>query len=167
MNFTIVLFKKWLKVNEIEMYSTHNEGKFGVAERFVRTLKNKIHKLMTAVSKSVYIDKLDDMVNEYSNTYHRTIKMKPIEVKDNTYIDSIKEINDKNPKFKVSDLARTSKCKNNFAKGYTPNWSEEVYVMKEVKNTVLNDDNDGLIRYENSFNSWIDKKDLIEWNYLV
>ena len=73
-----------------------------------------------------------------------------------------KEINDKDPKFKVRDLARISKCKNNFAKGYTPNWSEEVYVMKEVKNTVLSDDNDGLIRYENSFNSWIDKKDLIE-----
>ena len=90
MNFTKVLFKKWLKVNEIEMYSTHNEGQFGVAERFIRTLKNKIHKLMTAVSKNEYIDKLDDMVNEYSNTYHRTIKMKPIEVKDNTYIDSIK-----------------------------------------------------------------------------
>ena len=91
---------------------------------------------MTAVSKNVYIDKLDDIVNEYNNTYHRTIKMKPIEVKDNTYIDSIKEVNDKDSKFKVGDHVRISKYKNIFAKGYTPNWSEEVFVIKEVKNTV-------------------------------
>ena len=114
-------FKKWLKDNDIEMYSTHNEGKSVVAERFIRTLKNKIYKHMTAVSKNVYIDKLDDIVNEYNNTYHRTIKMKPIEVKDNTYIDSIKEVNDKDPKFKVGDHVRISKYKNIFAKGYTPN----------------------------------------------
>ena len=91
---------------------------------------------MTAVSKNVYIDKLDDIVNEYNNTYHRTIKMKPIEVKDNTYIDSIKEVNDKDPKFKVGDHVRISKYKNIFAKGYTPNWSEELFVIREVKNTV-------------------------------
>ena len=91
---------------------------------------------MTAVSKNVYIDKLDDIVNEYNNTYHRTIKMKPIEVKDNTYIDSIKEVNDKDPKFKVGDHVRISKYKNIFAKGYTPNQSEEAFVIKEVKNTV-------------------------------
>ena len=90
---------------------------------------------MTAVSKNVYIDKLDDIVNEYNNTYHRTIKMKPIEVKDNTYIDSIKEVNDKDPKFKVGHHVRISKYKNIFAKGYTPNQSEEVFVIK-VKNTV-------------------------------
>ena len=109
-------FKKWLKDNDIEMYSTHNEGKSVVAERFIRTLKNKIYKHMTAVSKNVYIDKLDDIVNEYNNTYHRTIKMKPIEVKDNTYIDSIKEVNDKDPKFKVGDHVRISQYKNIFAK---------------------------------------------------
>ena len=91
---------------------------------------------MPAISKNVYIDKLDDIVNEYNNTYHRTIKMKPIEVKDNTYIDSIKEVNDKDSKFKVGDHVRISKYKNIFAKGYTPNWSEEVLVIKEVKNTV-------------------------------
>ena len=91
---------------------------------------------MTAVSKNVYIDKLDDIVNEYNNTYHRTIKMKPIEVKDNTFIDSIKEVNDKDPKFKGRDHVRISKYKNIFAKGYTPNWSEEVFMIKEVKNTV-------------------------------
>ena len=118
------------------MYPTHNERKSITAERFIRTLKNKIYKHMTAVSKNVYIDKLDDIVNEYNNTYHRTIKMKPIEVKDNTYIDSIKEVNDKDPKFKVGDHVRISKYKNIFAKGYTPNWSEELFVIREVKNTV-------------------------------
>ena len=118
------------------MYSTQNEGKSVVAERFIRTLKNKIYKHMTAVSKNVYIDKLDDIVNEYNNTYHRTIKMKPIEVKDNTYIDSIKEVNDKDPKFKIVDHVRISRYKNIFAKGYTPNWSEEVFVIKEDKNIV-------------------------------
>ena len=112
-------FKKWLKDNDIEMYSTHNEGKSVVAERFIRTLKNKIYKHMTAVSKNVYIDKLDDIVNEYNNTYHRTIKMKPIEVKDNTYIDYIKEVNHKDSKFKVGDHVRMSKYKNYFAKEYT------------------------------------------------
>ena len=80
-------FTKWLKDYDIEMYSIHNEGKSVVAERFIRTLKNKIYKYMTAISKNVYIDKLDDIVDEYNNTYHRTIKMKPADVKDNTYID--------------------------------------------------------------------------------
>ena len=91
---------------------------------------------MTAVSENPYIGKLDDIINEYNNTYHRTIKMKPIEVKDNTYIDSIKEVNDKDPKFKVGDHVRISKYKNIFAKGYSPNCSREVFVIKEVKNTV-------------------------------
>ena len=82
------------------MYSTHNEGKSVVAERFIRTLKNKIYKYMTSISKNAHIDKLDDTVNEYNNTY-RTIKMKPIDVKDNTYINTGKEVNDKDPKFKL------------------------------------------------------------------
>ena len=109
------------------MYSTHNEGKSVVAERFIRTLKNKIYKHMIAVSKNMYIDKLDDIVNEYNNTYHRTIKMKPIEVKNNTYIDSIKDVNDKDPKFKVGDQVRISKYRNIFAKEYTPNWFKEFF----------------------------------------
>ena len=79
------------------MYSTHNEGKSVVAERFIRTTINKIYKYMTSTSKNVYIYKLDDIVNEYNNTYHRTIKMKPIDVKDNTYIDFGKEVNDNDP----------------------------------------------------------------------
>ena len=87
---------------------------------------------MTSISKNVYIDKLDDIVGEYDNTY-RTITMKPVDFKDNTYIDFKKEINDKDPKFEVSDHVRIFKYKNYFAKRYTPNWSEEVFVIKKVK----------------------------------
>ena len=115
-------FKKWLKDNDIEMYSIHNEGKSVVAERFIRTLKTKIYKYMTLVSKNVYTNKLDDIVGEYNNTYHRTIKMKSVNAKDNTYIDFKREVNDKDPKFKVGDRVRISKYKIIFAKGYTPNW---------------------------------------------
>ena len=86
--------------------------------------------------KNVYTDKLDDIVNEYNNAYHRTIKMKPINVKDNAFINIDKEVNDKDPKYKVGDHARISKYKNIFAKGYTLNWSEEIFVINKVKNTV-------------------------------
>ena len=130
-------FKKWLQDSDIVMYSSHIEGKSVVAKRFIRTLKNKIYKYTTSISKDVYIDELDDIVNECNNIYHRTIKMKPIDVKDNTYINIGKEINDKGPKFKVDDHVRISKYKNIFAKGYTPNWSEEIFVIEEIKNTVL------------------------------
>ena len=87
---------------------------------------------MTSVSKNVYIDKLDDIVDEYNNTYHTTINMKPIDVKDNKYINA----DNKDPKFKVGDHVRISRYKNIFAKGYMPNWSEVVFVIKKVKNTV-------------------------------
>ena len=83
------------------MYSINDEGKSVVAERFIRTLKTKIYKYMTSVSKNLYIDKLDDIVGEYNNTYQRTVKMKPVDVKNNTYIDFTKEVNDQDPKFKV------------------------------------------------------------------
>ena len=184
------------------MYSTHNEGKSVVAERLIRTLKNKIYRNMTSISKNVYIDKLDEILNEYNNIYHRTIKMKPIDVKDNTYINTDKETNDKGSKFKVGEHVRISKYKNIFAKDYTPNWSEEVFVIKKVKNAVplnyvINDLNGEEITgtfyekelqktnqeevriekvikrksdklyvkwrgYDNSFSSWIDKKDLVK-----
>ena len=107
--FYNVYFKKWLRDNDIVTYSTHNEGKSVVAERFIRTLKSKIYKYMTSISKNVYIDKLDDIVDKYNNTYHTTIKMKPADVKDNTYINADKEINNKDPKFKVGDCVRISK----------------------------------------------------------
>ena len=90
-------FKKWLKDNDTEMYSIHNEGKSVIAERFIKTLKTKIYKYVTSISKIVCIDKFDDIVNEYNNTYHRTFKMKPVHVKDNAYIDFNKEVNDKDP----------------------------------------------------------------------
>ena len=105
------------------MFLTHNERKSVVAERFIRKLTNKIYKYMRAVSKNVCIDKLDDIVNEYNNTYHRTIRMNPIDVKDNTYINIGKEVDDKDPKFKIDDHVRISEYKNIFAKGYTLNWS--------------------------------------------
>ena len=168
---------------------------------YIRALKSKIYKHMTSISKNVYINKLDDIVDEYNNTYHTTIKMKPVDVKDNTYINTNKEINNKDPKFKVGDHVKMSKYKNIFAKGYTLNWSEEVFVINKVKNTVpwtyvINDLNgeeiigtfykkelqktnqeefriEKVIKrkgdkiyvkwkvYDNSFNSWIDKKDLV------
>ena len=116
------------------MYSIPNEQKSVVSERFIKTLKTKIYKYMTLISENVYSNKLDKM-GEYNNTYHRAIKMKPFDVKDNTYIDFKKEVNDRDPKFKVGDHVRISKYKNIFAKGYTSNWSEEVFVS-EIKNTV-------------------------------
>ena len=118
------------------MYSIYNDGKSVIAERFIRTLKTKIYKYITSVTRNVHIDKLDDTADEYNSTYHKTIKMKPVDVKDNTYIDFKKEVNDKDPKFKVGDHVRISKYKNIFAKGYTPNWSEEVFVISKINNTV-------------------------------
>ena len=115
-NRSIKLFSQ---SNDIEMYSAHNEGKSALAERFIRTLKNKMYKCMTSVSKIVYIDKLGDVVNKYNNTYHSTIKIKPVDVKSSAYIDSSKENNKKDPKFKIGHIVRISKHKNIFGKGYT------------------------------------------------
>ena len=115
------------------MYSTHNEGKFVVAEIFIRTLKNKIYKHMTTISKNVYFDVLDDIVDEYNNTYHRTIKMKPLDVKSDSFAKYNKESNAKDPKFKIGDHVRISRNKNNFAKGYSSNWSEEIFAVKKIK----------------------------------
>ena len=183
------------------MYSTNNEGKSVIAERFIRTLKNKIYKYMTSISKNVYIDKLDHIVNEYNNKYHISIKLKHVDVKYNTYIDFKKEVNNRDPKFKIGDHLRISKYKNIFAKGYMPNWSQEKFVVKKIKNTlswtcVMNDLNgkeiigtfyeqelqgtrqnefriEKVIKrkgdklyviwkgYDNSFNSWIDTKDIV------
>ena len=108
-------FKKWLSDNNIIMYSTYNEGKSVVAERFIRTLKNKLYKHMTATGKNVYYDVLDDVVSKYNNTKHSTIKLKPIDVKNNkrVYID---QHNEKDSRFKVCDRVRISKFKNIFAK---------------------------------------------------
>ena len=129
------VFKKWLSDNDIIMYSTYNEGKSVVAERFIRTLKNKLYKHMTATGKNVYYDILDNIVNKYNNTKHSTIKMKPIDVGDNNkraYIDEHKE---KDSKFKVGDRVRISRYKNIFAKGYAPNWSKEIFLVDKINDT--------------------------------
>ena len=129
--------KDFLKIINIEMYSTYNEGKFVVAERFIRTLKNKIFKRMRAISKNFYFDMLDNIVNKYNNTIHRTITMKPIDVTDDSYVEYNENSIKKDPKFKVGDHVRISKYKNIFAKGYTQNWSEEVFVVSKIKHAIL------------------------------
>ena len=109
-------FKSYLKENNIEMYSTFNEGKSVVAERFIKTLKNKIYKHMTTIGKNVYIDVLHDIVKQYNNTVHSSIKMKPKDVTDIKYVEYSKKTNKKSTKFKVGDNVRISKYKNIFAK---------------------------------------------------
>ena len=177
------------------MYSTYNEGKS--VKRSIRTLKNKIFKHMTAVSKNVYFDVLDDIVNKYNNTVHRSIRMKPI---DDSYAKYNEDSNVTKPKSKVGDHVMISKYKNIFALGYTQHWSKEVFIVSKIKNTVpwtyvISDLNVEAIagsfyekelqktsqekfriekvlkrkgdklyvkwkRYNQSFKSWIDKKDL-------
>ena len=130
------VFEKWLSDNDINMYSTYNEGKSVVAERFIRTLKNKLYKHMTATGKNLYYDVLDDVVNKYNNTKHSTIKMKPIDVGDNNKRVYIDEHNEKDSRFKVGDRVRIPKFKNIFAKGYTPNWSKEIFIVDKINYTV-------------------------------
>ena len=124
--------KSWLEKNGTKLYSKNNEGKSVVTERFIRTLGKNI--FITSVSKNVYTHKLGNLVNKYSHTYHSTIKMKPVDVKSSTYIDFDKKNNKEHPKFKVDDNAGISK--NISAKDYVPNWSEEVFLITKVKNTV-------------------------------
>ena len=102
------------------MYSTHNEGRSVVAERFIKTLKNKIYKHMTIISKNVYFNILDGIVKDYNNTIHSSIKIKPKDVEEN----------------KIGDHVRISKNKNIFSKGYASNWSKEVFVVHKIQNTV-------------------------------
>ena len=121
--------KSWLKDHDIKIYSTHNEGKSVVAERFMRTLKNKTYKYMTSVPKNVYTDKLDNIANRYNSTYQTKIKMKPLDLKSNTYIYSGIENNAKHSKFKVGDHVRIENYKNIFTKVYVPDWSEEILLL--------------------------------------
>ena len=130
------VFKKWLSDNDIVMYSTYNEGKSVVSERFIRTLKNKLYKHMTATGKNVYYDVLDDVVNKYNNTKHSTTKMKLTDVGNNNKRVYIDEHNEKDSRFKVGDRVRISKFKNIFAKGYTPNWSKEIFIVDKINDTV-------------------------------
>ena len=121
--------KSWLQDDDMERYSTCDEGKSVVAERFIRTLKSKIYKYVTLISKNVCIDKLYEIVNKYGNTYHSTIKIRLVNEKSSTYIDFNKKNNKENPKLK---MVRISKYKTIFAKCYIPNWSEEVSVIKKI-----------------------------------
>ena len=130
------IFKKWLSDNDINIYSTCNEVKSAVAERFIRTLKSKLYKHMTATGKNVYYDVLDDAVNKYNNTKYSAIKMQPIDVKDNNKRVYIDEHNEKDSRFKVGDRVRISKFKNIFAKGYAPNWSKEIFIVDKIDGTV-------------------------------
>ena len=183
------------------MYSTHNEGKSVVAERFIRTLNNKIYKYMTWISKNVHIDKLDDIVNKYNDTYLSTIKMKPVDVKSSTYIDSTKEINNEDPEFKIVDIVRISNIKTFLQKVTIQIGLKKFLQLKDLKTLchrlmlivilkvkkllesftkkncrnrikkefwikkVIKRKGDKLYvkwkGYNNSFNSWIDKKDIV------
>ena len=104
------------------MHSTFNEGKSVVAERFIKTLKNKIYKHMTTIGENVYFNDLDDIVKKYNNTVHSSIKVKTKDITDDPFVEYSEEANEKYLKFKVGDNVRISKYKNIFAKGYTPNW---------------------------------------------
>ena len=158
--------KSWLEKNHIEMYSTHDEEKSVIAEISIRTFKNKIYKNMTSGWKNVSHDKLDDIVNKSNNTYHSTIIVKPVDAKSNTYIGSTKEINNKNPKFKIGDIVKVSKYKNYFYKRLQKTFYEnelqkinqkEFRVEKEIKRK----SNKLYVKwkgYDSSFNSWINKK---------
>ena len=144
-------FKKFLKENDIEMNSTFNEGKSVAAQRFIKTLKNKIYKHMTTIGENVYFNDLDDIVDKYNNSIHSSIKMKPEDVTNDSFVEYSEETNKKDPKFKIGDNVRISKYKNIFAKGYTPNWSEKLFVVNKVQNNVLwtyliNDLNGGEIK---------------------
>ena len=199
--FYNILFKRFLKTNNIETCSTHIWGKSVVAERFIRTFKNKLFKHKATVSKNVYFDVLEEIVNKYNSKVHGTIKMKPIDVKSDFYAEYNENSNEKDPIFKVGNRVRISKYKNIFPKGYTANWSEEVFVISKIKNTIpwtyvisdlsgteitgifyekeLQKTNQKEFRtekvikrkgdklfvkwkgYDNSFNSWIDKNDVV------
>ena len=118
------------------MYFTFNEGRSVVVERLKNKLKNKLYKQMTAINKNVYYDVLDDVVNKYNNTKHNTIRMKTKEVKNNNNRVYIDEYNKKSARFNVNDRVRISKFKNIFAKGYTPNWSKEIFIINKINDTV-------------------------------
>ena len=122
------LFKRFLKINNIEVYSTYNEGKSVVAERFNRTLKSKIFKHMKAVLKNVYFDVLDDIINKYNSTIHRTIKMKPIDFTSDSYAEYNEDSNEKDPKFKVSNRVKYENTKTFLLKD-TPKVGQKKFLL--------------------------------------
>ena len=119
--------KLWLQNNKVEMYSIHNDGKSIVAKRFIRTLTNKIYKHLTAVSRQMYINKLDNVATKYNNKYYKAIKKKPTDFKSSTCIDFDIGSNDKDPKFNIGDYLRISKYQTIFPKSYTPDGLEKAF----------------------------------------
>ena len=119
------------------MHSTYNEGKSVVAEIFVKTLKSKIYKHMTTIANNVYFNVLDDILKKYNSTFNSSIKIKPKDVTDSSFVKYVEESNKKDPKFKIGDHVRISKYKNVFAKDYTPNWNEEIFVINKIQNSFL------------------------------
>ena len=115
----------------MKLWLQYKEGESVLSERFIRTLKNNVNKYVTSILKNVYIDKLGDIIHEYNNKYHITIKRKPVDAKSDRYIDFKKENTKKDPKFKVGDHVKISKCKNIFSKGYVSNLSKEVLGIKK------------------------------------
>ena len=135
------IFKNYLKEEGIELYHTENEEKSCIAERVNRTLKEKISKYFTTYNTTKYYDVLDRIVNEYNNTFHNTIKMTPIEgsKKDNEAAIYqrvfTEEVCEKKPKFKVNDRVRITRYKKHFEKGYTTNWTSEIFLIDKVLQT--------------------------------
>ena len=152
------VFKKWLSDNDIIMYSTYNEGKSVVAERFIRTLKNKLYKHMTSIGKNVYYDVLDDIVNEHNDTKHSTIKMKPKDVKNDNKRVYIDEHSKKSARFNVGDKVRISKFNNIFVKGYSRNWSTEIFMVDKINDTVPYTYNIKDLKGEKIIGSFYDKE---------
>ena len=134
--FYNIFFEKFSNDNNIEMYLIYNEGKLLVAERVIGTLKTNIYKYVTAINDNVYYDHLDKIVEKYNNTVNRSIKMKPINVKNSDNKTYVVTPNKQSAKFKINDLLRISQFKNVFAKGYSPNWSKEIFKISSVKNVI-------------------------------
>ena len=131
-------FKSFLAENNIELYHTFNEGKAVVIERFNRTLKERMWKKFTELSTTKYIDILPELVNNYNNTYHSTIKMTPTEGSDaKNKINYNYDIHISKPKFKIGDRVRIYKHKKQFEKGYETNWTREIFVVTKILFTSL------------------------------
>ena len=126
--------QEWLNNHDILIYSTHNEGKSVIGERFIKTLKSKIYKKMTANDSNSYLPYLNKLVNQYNNTYHHSINKKPINADYSALTEKI-ETNLKAPKFKVKDRVRITKYENIFSKVYTENWSREIFIIDSVLKT--------------------------------
>ena len=128
------LMSEWLENNNIFIFLTYNEGKSVITERFIKTLKAKIYKKTTANDSKTYLSYLNKMIDQYNNTYHHSINKKPINA-DYSALTEPNETNSKVPKFKVNDEVRIAKYKNIFIKGYTENWSREIFIIDPVLKT--------------------------------